>query len=74
MDLPLLTAHQLLGYTTSNQAYINNKRNLPKQQEHVSSAATRDICSETAARPTGTNDSRETKTQLKLHRVKHAEK
>ena len=32
------------------------------------------ICYKTVAKPTGTNDSRETKTQLKLHHVKHAEK
>ena len=73
MDLPLLTAHQSQGYTTLNQTYNNNKRNLPKQREHVSGAATQDIYYETVARPSGTNDPIGTKTQLKLHRVKHAE-
>ena len=74
IDLPLLTAHQLQGYTTSNEAYNNNKRNLQKQQEHASGAATRDVCYETVARPTGTNDPRETKTHLNLPHAKHAEK
>ena len=54
---------------------LQQQREKPKnQQEHASGAATQDICYETVAKPTGTNDPRETKTQLKLHHVKHAEK